>query len=187
MVDVQRFWKELDPGSTTAAEGQPAEAPHKAAAAATLRGSLTAAAPATRPTVRRPESNPRQQRARPIQHSSTAPVNSKANAGGGRNGSGGSGDNVGGAADETENAADDKDYDALPVPAGWERRFAQSGRPYYVDHTSRSTQWEHPLAKRRKANHRWTAAGHGATDPGGRNGNGGGGGGGGTASREAWG
>ncbi|XP_065064994.1 E3 ubiquitin-protein ligase Itchy-like [Rhopilema esculentum] len=31
-----------------------------------------------------------------------------------------------------------------PLPAGWERRFDQYGRPYYVDHTTRCTSWERP-------------------------------------------
>ena len=27
------------------------------------------------------------------------------------------------------------------LPAGWERRFAQNGRTFYIDHTTRRTQW----------------------------------------------
>ncbi|KAH8849063.1 NEDD4-like E3 ubiquitin-protein ligase WWP2 [Schistosoma japonicum] len=34
-----------------------------------------------------------------------------------------------------------------PLPPGWEMRYDEkSGRFYFVDHNTRSTQWEHPLA-----------------------------------------
>jgi E3 ubiquitin-protein ligase NEDD4 len=36
---------------------------------------------------------------------------------------------------------------ALPdsdLPSNWERRFTSEGRPYYVDHTTRTTTWVHP-------------------------------------------
>ncbi|KAG6454484.1 E3 ubiquitin-protein ligase SMURF2 [Manduca sexta] len=32
----------------------------------------------------------------------------------------------------------------LPLPPHWEERFTSSGRPYYVNHLSRRTQWERP-------------------------------------------
>ncbi|KAK0464380.1 uncharacterized protein EV420DRAFT_1039042 [Desarmillaria tabescens] len=31
-----------------------------------------------------------------------------------------------------------------PLPAGWERRYDPQGRPYYVDHNTRSTTWHRP-------------------------------------------
>ena len=31
-----------------------------------------------------------------------------------------------------------------PLPEGWEMRFDQYGRKYYVDHTTKSTTWERP-------------------------------------------
>lgn len=31
-----------------------------------------------------------------------------------------------------------------PLPAGWERRVAPSGRPYYAHHPTRTTQWARP-------------------------------------------
>ncbi|KAG0244214.1 hypothetical protein BGX31_009610 [Mortierella sp. GBA43] len=31
-----------------------------------------------------------------------------------------------------------------PLPAGWEQRFTPEGRPYYVDHNTRSTTWVDP-------------------------------------------
>lgn len=31
-----------------------------------------------------------------------------------------------------------------PLPPGWERRFTNDGRPYYVDHTTRTTSWIKP-------------------------------------------
>lgn len=34
--------------------------------------------------------------------------------------------------------------DDEPLPAGWELRFDQYGRRYYVDHTTKSTTWERP-------------------------------------------
>lgn len=30
------------------------------------------------------------------------------------------------------------------LPSNWERRFTSEGRPYYVDHTTRTTTWVHP-------------------------------------------
>ena len=30
------------------------------------------------------------------------------------------------------------------IPPNWERRFTSEGRPYYVDHTTRTTTWIHP-------------------------------------------
>ncbi|GAB5590341.1 hypothetical protein Unana1_05241 [Umbelopsis nana] len=32
-----------------------------------------------------------------------------------------------------------------PLPAGWERRVDHLGRPYYVDHNSRTTTWHRPV------------------------------------------
>ena len=31
-----------------------------------------------------------------------------------------------------------------PMPSGWEQRFNNAGRVYYVDHNTRLTQWEDP-------------------------------------------
>eukprot|EP00041_Stephanoeca_diplocostata_P025622 m.675037 g.675037 ORF g.675037 m.675037 type:complete len:655 (-) comp22785_c0_seq1:427-2391(-) len=33
------------------------------------------------------------------------------------------------------------------LPPGWEQRTAQNGRPYYVNHTTQTTQWSHPSAQ----------------------------------------
>ena len=34
----------------------------------------------------------------------------------------------------------------LPLPPGWERRFdPRKQRTYYIDHTTRTTSWRHPL------------------------------------------
>ncbi|CAN0402036.1 unnamed protein product, partial [Laminaria digitata] len=30
------------------------------------------------------------------------------------------------------------------LPYGWEVRYAADGRPYYVDHNTQKTHWEHP-------------------------------------------
>jgi type 1 glutamine amidotransferase len=32
----------------------------------------------------------------------------------------------------------------IALPSGWEERRDASGRMFYVDHTSRRTQWERP-------------------------------------------
>lgn len=40
---------------------------------------------------------------------------------------------------QAQSANDDE-----PLPAGWEIRFDQFGRRYYVDHNTRSTYWEKP-------------------------------------------
>merc|ERR1719334_3060407 len=34
---------------------------------------------------------------------------------------------------------------AVPVPMGWDRRLTAEGRAFYINHATRSTQWEHPL------------------------------------------
>jgi len=40
------------------------------------------------------------------------------------------------------------EVDVKDLPAGWERRYT-GGRPYYVDHTARSTSWIPPIPGRR--------------------------------------
>lgn len=34
-----------------------------------------------------------------------------------------------------------------PLPSGWERRFDQSGRPFYVDHNTRTSHWQRPASQ----------------------------------------
>ncbi len=34
-----------------------------------------------------------------------------------------------------------------PLPAGWERRFDPAGRPFYVDHATRTTSWTRPASQ----------------------------------------
>ncbi|KAF9221572.1 HECT-domain-containing protein [Gyrodon lividus] len=36
------------------------------------------------------------------------------------------------------------EYEGGPLPHGWERRLDENGRPYYVDHNTRSTMWHRP-------------------------------------------
>ena len=31
-----------------------------------------------------------------------------------------------------------------PLPPGWEEKMTESGRKYYINHTTRTTQWERP-------------------------------------------
>lgn len=31
-----------------------------------------------------------------------------------------------------------------PLPPGWERGYDETGRPYYVNHNTQQTQWQHP-------------------------------------------
>lgn len=52
-------------------------------------------------------------------------------------------DTMMGASAETT-AATSTVADEQPLPAGWEMRFDQLGRRYYVDHTTKSTTWERP-------------------------------------------
>mmetsp|Transcript_40731 Transcript_40731/g.35946 ORF Transcript_40731/g.35946 Transcript_40731/m.35946 type:complete len:174 (-) Transcript_40731:29-550(-) len=35
-------------------------------------------------------------------------------------------------------------YFNAPLPHGWERAYADNGRPYYVNNTDQTTQWLHP-------------------------------------------
>ena len=35
-------------------------------------------------------------------------------------------------------------YFNAPLPYGWERGYADNGRPYYVDNVNETTQWQHP-------------------------------------------
>lgn len=36
-------------------------------------------------------------------------------------------------------------FDELgPLPPGWTRQFDQHGRPYYIDHNTRTTTWQRP-------------------------------------------
>lgn len=32
----------------------------------------------------------------------------------------------------------------VTLPPGWEQRTTQDGKTYYVDHKTRTTQWEYP-------------------------------------------
>ncbi|KAM8947327.1 E3 ubiquitin-protein ligase Itchy homolog isoform 1-T1 [Pelodytes ibericus] len=42
-------------------------------------------------------------------------------------------------------SAQNKEYDPLgPLPVGWEKRTDANGRVYFVNHTTRTTQWEDP-------------------------------------------
>ena len=55
---------------------------------------------------------------------------------------GASGEDAGGAAsgqDETDAAPQEE-----PLPPGWEERVDSQGRTFYVNHNSRTTQWERP-------------------------------------------
>ena len=40
-------------------------------------------------------------------------------------------------------AAAPPSYEA-PLPPGWEEKFTPEGKPYYVDHNTKSTHWERP-------------------------------------------
>jgi len=50
-----------------------------------------------------------------------------------------------------------------PLPDGWEMKFTEAGEPYYVDHVSKKTQWQHPGSTQTQAkqlqlqqlNHQW--------------------------------
>ncbi|KAF8338279.1 uncharacterized protein EI90DRAFT_2908891 [Cantharellus anzutake] len=32
----------------------------------------------------------------------------------------------------------------MSLPSGWEQRFTETGRPYFVDHNARTTSWRDP-------------------------------------------
>ena len=51
---------------------------------------------------------------------------------------------AGGAAAPGPGGAQDQQGSEEPLPPGWEMRFDQYGRRYYVDHNNRSTTWERP-------------------------------------------
>ena len=36
-------------------------------------------------------------------------------------------------------------YESSPLPPGWEERVYSNGRPYYVNHNDKTTQWERPV------------------------------------------
>ena len=38
-----------------------------------------------------------------------------------------------------------KSEQSQPLPNGWERRFTDAGRPYYINHTLRISQWKRPV------------------------------------------
>ncbi|KAM4622505.1 E3 ubiquitin-protein ligase Itchy homolog [Discoglossus pictus] len=45
-------------------------------------------------------------------------------------------------------SAQNKEYDPLgPLPTGWEKRTDATGRVYFVNHTTRTTQWEDPRSQ----------------------------------------
>ncbi|KAH8554240.1 hypothetical protein BGW37DRAFT_483956 [Umbelopsis sp. PMI_123] len=46
----------------------------------------------------------------------------------------------------TAQSASHTSSDEEPLPSGWERRVDHLGRPYYVDHNSRTTTWHRPVA-----------------------------------------
>jgi len=42
---------------------------------------------------------------------------------------------------------------AEPLPPGWEEKRDASGRRYYVNHNTRSTQWERPRPRYKHSHH----------------------------------
>ncbi|KAG2180753.1 hypothetical protein INT44_003760 [Umbelopsis vinacea] len=46
----------------------------------------------------------------------------------------------------TAQTASHTSSDEEPLPGGWERRVDHLGRPYYVDHNSRTTTWHRPVS-----------------------------------------
>ncbi|EEY63931.1 uncharacterized protein PITG_02441 [Phytophthora infestans T30-4] len=42
---------------------------------------------------------------------------------------------------------DMKKFLVLNLPDGWETRFTEKGRPYFCNHSNRSTQWKHPRSE----------------------------------------
>ena len=49
---------------------------------------------------------------------------------------------------EDEGASAQQDSDPManvPVPIGWEKSYTATGRPFYINHRNKTTQWDHPL------------------------------------------
>ena len=44
-------------------------------------------------------------------------------------------------------------YFCRPLPRGWEKLYTPDGIPYYVDHNTKTTQWESPMANQAAHNH----------------------------------
>mmetsp|Transcript_4033 Transcript_4033/g.10366 ORF Transcript_4033/g.10366 Transcript_4033/m.10366 type:complete len:215 (+) Transcript_4033:51-695(+) len=36
-------------------------------------------------------------------------------------------------------------YQEAPLPPGWEMKYAPDGRPYYINHNTKTTHWERPM------------------------------------------
>mmetsp|Transcript_10287 Transcript_10287/g.9290 ORF Transcript_10287/g.9290 Transcript_10287/m.9290 type:complete len:461 (+) Transcript_10287:1-1383(+) len=65
-------------------------------------------------------------------------------------------DDLGSESDEEEDEKEDeggsgqaqKDNDPManvPVPMGWEKSYTATGRPFYINHKTKTTQWHHPM------------------------------------------
>uniref|UniRef100_A0A2M4BBS9 HECT-type E3 ubiquitin transferase n=1 Tax=Anopheles marajoara TaxID=58244 RepID=A0A2M4BBS9_9DIPT len=65
------------------------------------------------------------------------------NSGGGANGGGGGGGGGGGSGSSGSDAHKPEDGLA-PLPEGWEERVHTDGRIFFIDHNTRTTQWEDP-------------------------------------------
>ena len=49
-------------------------------------------------------------------------------------------------ADDAAENVDAMDSEAEPLPPGWEEHHDEQGRVLYVNHDTRTTQWERPTA-----------------------------------------
>ncbi|XP_028410103.1 WW domain-containing oxidoreductase-like [Dendronephthya gigantea] len=49
-----------------------------------------------------------------------------------------------GTSPEVPDNAEEEISAEIPLPPGWEARFMTDGRIYYIDHNTKTTQWEHP-------------------------------------------
>jgi len=50
---------------------------------------------------------------------------------------------------------------AFRLPVGWERKMTADGRPYYIDHVHKRTQWDAPvqhMSIKKDLSHRVSAA-----------------------------
>ncbi|XP_042236301.1 E3 ubiquitin-protein ligase Su(dx)-like isoform X2 [Homarus americanus] len=76
---------------------------------------------------------------------SATPASGSVGGGSGGSSSNGAGGGTGGSSGSSNNTSQPNSTSGEePLPPGWEMRYDQYGRRYYVDHTTRSTTWERP-------------------------------------------
>lgn len=101
-----------------------------AASASNATSSIAAASTPTAPTVQEEGSNAQSEAPEPV-IASSLPTNLTDVPSGSRS-------------SLTSNAPAETSANNAPLPTGWEQRFDQNGRIYYIDHISKTTTWNRP-------------------------------------------